>query len=168
MVNFWWFENWILSPFTRRVRVVKGRAIKIVLHVTHMSRSIAVNARKKNWLTKSPNKIHMEVPPSSSSSNRSMSLHLQCDWVTDWLCSPVDMSNKNPTAMCRPTLNFFLPSIGIFFPFIFHFLFIWRFLVSSVCFFTCLTKTRLSLFFVYDWWGVLMSSLSFFTHKRWA
>lgn len=86
MVNFWWFENWILSPFTRRVRVVKGRAIKIVLHVTHMSRSIAVNARKKIDWQNPPTKYTWKCPPLPH--HQTVPCHFTfnaTEWLTDFV-----------------------------------------------------------------------------------
>ena len=95
-----------------------------MLHVTHMSElpDIAIwTQKKKNWLTKSPrNSTFIQLLLTS----RSMSLPSWCDWLTVCLSS---CQTKTPTAMCRPTLNFF--PLSLFF-FIFHFLFSWRFLVS--------------------------------------
>lgn len=151
----WWIFDDLKIEFChhsqRWVRVVKGRAIKIVFHVTHMSLSIAVNARKKkiDWQNP-PVCIHMEVPPLPH--HQTVPCHFTFnanDWLTLFACRHV---KQKPDSYVSTYFKFF-PAINRNF-FFFPFLFIWRFLVSSVCFFTCLTKTRLSLlfFFVYDWW----------------
>lgn len=135
-----------------------------MLRVTHMS-ELPDNAesgteRKKIDWQKSPRNstLPLLIHPS-----RSMFTIVTLKWLTH--CLPVVMSNKNPTAMCRPTLNFFFLPHAIN-SFIFHFLFIWRFLVSllCVCFFpsTCLTKTRLSLQKIFLVWLMGDSNVSLF------
>lgn len=144
-----------------------------MLRVTHMSPSTAVNARAKKLIDKiPPAKIHMEVPPLPHHQTVPCHFTFNADWLTDdWLCSPVDMSNKNPTAMCRPTLNFFPAINRNFFPF-FHFsLLVYLKISCQFCLLLYMLNENEIItrcFFCVWLMGVLMSSLSLFTHKRWA
>lgn len=115
-----------------------------MLRVTHMSElpdnaSTCESARKKkiDWQNPPVTRAALPLPPYVSQRSMSVPSRLWL-WMTDSLFACRHVKQKSPTAMCRPTLNFF----SLFPPhainsFIFHFLFIWRFLVSLLCVFAC-------------------------------
>ena len=151
MVNFWWFENWILSPFTRQVRVVKGRAIKIVLHVTHMSVCTAVNARKKIDWQNPPAKYTWKCPPLPH--HQTVPCHFTfnaTDWMTLFACRHV---KQKPDSYVSTYFKFF-PAINRNF-FFFHFsLLVYLKISRQFCLlFYMLNENEIITFFVYDWWG---------------
>lgn len=102
-------ENFVAHTWSqKKIHFVKGRAIKIVLYVTHMSELLDNAVCKK--LTKSP--PHHQAVPCHYLHDVTLN-----DWLTACLSS---CQTENPTAMCRPTLIFFfsfllMPSIPSFF-----------------------------------------------------
>lgn len=164
----WWIFDDLKIEFChhshRWVRVVKGRAIKIVFHVTHMSTSNAVNARKKNWLTKSPRRIHMPPLPHHQTVPCHFTFNAN-DWLTLFACRHV---KQKPDSYVSTYFKFF-PAINrnFFFP---SLLLVYLKISRQFCLlFYMLNENEIITSFFCVWlMEVLMSSLSFFTHKRWA
>lgn len=121
--------------------------------------------RKKNWLTKSPRNSTSSAPPHRApfhvTTFTTVTLN---DWLTVCLSS---CQTKNPTAMCRPTLNFFLslPHQFLHFSLLVYLKISCQFIVCvcffSLPFFDMLNENEIItshiFYFTYDWWGIQMS-----------